>query len=145
MLKLYTIRNISNLLNLFQGGVQTNVIPKEFTAVFDVRIAPTVDHEEFEATIKRWCKEAGPDVTYSFEEKNPKVENTELNNSNPFWLAFKKSCDEMGIKLEIGIFPGGTDSRYVRSVSILSSHLFFLNFSYVNVTYLNVQHIFTKY
>lgn len=102
---------------LLQGGIQTNVIPKEITTVFDVRVAPTVDHEEFEATIKRWCEEAGPNVTYSFEEKNPKVESTKLDNSNPFWIAFKNSCEEQGIELEIGIFPGGTDSRYVRSVS----------------------------
>lgn len=101
-----------------QGGVQTNVIPIDLTAVFDLRLAPTVDHEEFEATIKRWCEEAGPDVTYSFEEKNPKVENTKLDDSNPFWIAFKKTCDEIDVKLEIGIFPGGTDCRYVRGVSI---------------------------
>nr|XP_012218382.1 PREDICTED: aminoacylase-1 isoform X2 [Linepithema humile] len=100
------------------GGVQTNVIPTDLTAMFDLRLAPTVDHEEFEATIKRWCEEAGPDVTYSFEEKNPKVENTKLDESNPFWIAFKKTCDEIGVKLEIGIFPGGTDSRFVRGVGI---------------------------
>lgn len=109
-----------NLLSLFQGGVQTNVIPEELTAVFDLRLPPTVDHEEFEATIKRWCEEAGQDVTYSFEEKNPKVESTKLDDSNPFWIAFKKICAELGIELEIGIFPGGTDSRYVRSVSVKS-------------------------
>jgi len=86
--------------------------------MFDIRIAPSVDHEEFEATIKRWCEEAGSDVTYYFEEKNSKVENTKLDHSNPFWLAFKKTCDEMGIELQIGIFPGGTDSRFIREVSI---------------------------
>ncbi|XP_032680885.1 aminoacylase-1-like [Odontomachus brunneus] len=105
-------------LTKINGGVQTNVIPKEITVMFDVRVAPTVDHEELEATIKRWCEEAGPNVTYSFEEKNPKVENTKLDESNPFWIAFKNSCEEQGIELEIGIFPGGTDSRYVRSVGI---------------------------
>jgi len=102
-----------------QGGVQTNVVPTELTAVFDVRVTPSVDHEEFEATIKRWCEEAGSDVTYSFEQKNPKVENTKLDDSNPYWIAFKKKCDEIGVNLEIGIFPGGTDSRFVRGVSII--------------------------
>jgi aminoacylase len=89
--------------------------------MFDIRVPPSVDHEEFEATIKRWCEEAGPDVTYYFEEKNPKVENTKLDNSNPFWLAFKKICDEIDIELQIGIFPGGTDSRFIREVSIQHS------------------------
>lgn len=103
-----------------QGGIHINVIPKEITAVFDIRIAPTVDHEKFEATIKQWCKEAGSDVTYSFEEKNPKVENTKLDDSNPFWLAFKNTCVELGIELKIDLCPGATDSRFVRSVSILT-------------------------
>ncbi|XP_011638967.1 aminoacylase-1 [Pogonomyrmex barbatus] len=100
------------------GGVQTNVVPTDLYAMFDIRLAPSVDHEEFEATIKRWCEEAGPDVTYSFEEKNPKVENTKLDDSNPYWIAFKNSCDEMGLEFETAVFPGGTDSRYVRGVGI---------------------------
>lgn len=107
-------------LTKISGGVQTNVIPAELYVTFDIRITPSVDHEEFEATIKRWCEEAGPDVTYSFEEKNPKIENTKLDDSNPYWIAFKKCCDEIGVELEIGIFPGGTDSRFVREVGIPS-------------------------
>lgn len=31
-----------------QGGVQSNVIPEKLTAVFDVRLAVTVDHTQFE-------------------------------------------------------------------------------------------------
>ncbi|EZA58129.1 hypothetical protein DMN91_010877 [Ooceraea biroi] len=100
------------------GGVQTNVLPIDLNAMFDIRLPPSVDHEEFEATIKRWCEEAGPDVTYYFEEKNPKIESTKLDNSNLFWLAFKEICDEIGVELEIGIFPGGSDSRFVRQVGI---------------------------
>lgn len=103
---------------MFQGGVQTNVVPPSLTAIFDVRIDPSIDHNEFESMIKKWCQEAGSDVTYSFEQKNPKIENTKLDNSNPFWVAFKQSCDGLGINLKTGIFPGGTDSRYVREVNI---------------------------
>lgn len=33
---------------------------------FDIRIAPTVDMEEFEKKIKGWCTDAGEDVTYEF-------------------------------------------------------------------------------
>ena len=104
---------------LLQGGVQANVIPAELHATFDVRVAPSDDHEEFEATIKRWCEEAGTDVTYSFGEKNPKVEPTKLDDSNPFWIAFKKCCDGIGIDLEIAIIAGAADSRFVREVSKL--------------------------
>ncbi|GAB1867575.1 N-acyl-aliphatic-L-amino acid amidohydrolase [Camponotus japonicus] len=105
-------------LTKISGGVQNNVIPAELKATFDIRITPSVDHEELEATIKRWCEEAGPDVTYSFEAKDPKIENTKLDDSNPFWIAFKKTCDEIGVELKIAIFPGGTDSRYIREVGI---------------------------
>ncbi|XP_012135922.1 aminoacylase-1 [Megachile rotundata] len=105
-------------LTQLRGGVQTNVVPTSLTAIFDCRLDPSIDHNEFEAMIKSWCQEAGPDVTYSFQQKNPKIENTKLDDSNPYWIAFKKVCDDIGINLQIGIFPGGTDSRYVRYVGI---------------------------
>ncbi|XP_076236670.1 aminoacylase-1 [Calliopsis andreniformis] len=105
-------------LTQLKGGVQTNVLPTSLTAIFDLRLDPSVEHENFEEMIKKWCEEAGKNVTYSFEQKNPKIESTKLDDSNPYWLAFKKSCDSLGITLQIGIFPGGTDSRYVREVGI---------------------------
>lgn len=82
-----------------------------------MRIPPTVDHEEFEQTILGWCREAGEGVTISFEQKNPKIESTKLDDTNPYWIAFKSICDQEKINLMIGIFPGGTDSRYVRGVN----------------------------
>lgn len=115
----YQIGDVLSInLTQLQGGVQTNVIPESLTASFDLRLPPTLDHEEFEATIKKWCEEAGKDVTYTFEQKNPKIESTKLDDSNPFWLAFKSACDNLGLVLQMGIFPGGTDSRYVRQVGI---------------------------
>ncbi|XP_011686400.1 PREDICTED: aminoacylase-1 [Wasmannia auropunctata] len=100
------------------GGLQTNIIPNELSAIFDIRPTSSVDHEELEATIKRWCEEAGPDVTYSFKQKNPKSKATKLDNSNPYWIAFKKTCDEIGVNLEIGVLPGSADSRFLREVDI---------------------------
>ncbi|XP_015115331.1 aminoacylase-1 [Diachasma alloeum] len=105
-------------LNQLKGGVQTNVIPEELIAVFDMRIPPTIDHEEMEQKILGWCKEAGEGVTITFEQKNPRIESTKLDDSNPYWLAFKSSCDKLGLNLMNGTFPGGTDSRYVRQVGI---------------------------
>ncbi|XP_011297555.1 aminoacylase-1 [Fopius arisanus] len=105
-------------LNQLKGGVQTNVIPEELIAVFDMRIPPTLDHNELEQKILGWCKEAGENVTITFEQKNPRIESTKLDDSNPFWIAFKKSCDELGLNVRNEVFPGGTDSRYVRQVGI---------------------------
>lgn len=45
--------------------------------------------------IQKWCKEAGDGVTFEFEQKNPYVEVTKLDASNPFWLAFKAAADEL--------------------------------------------------
>ncbi|XP_033327279.2 aminoacylase-1 [Megalopta genalis] len=115
-LKLGDVTTIN--LTQLKGGIQTNVVPPSLTAIFDIRLDPSIDHEEFEAMIKKWCKEAGENVTYSFEQKNSKVPNTKVDDSNPYWLAFKKACDDLGITLDSGIFPGGTDSRYVRKVGI---------------------------
>lgn len=101
-----------------------NVIPSELRVGFDIRIATDVNHEEFEKMIQNWIHEAGEGISYSFEEKNPFVENTKLDETNPFWLAFKNVCDTNKLTLESGIFTGGTDSRYIRSVSSLLSSLF---------------------
>lgn len=114
---------------MFQGGVQTNVIPNKLTAVFDIRIEPNVTQQDFEAKLDKWCREAGEGVYYTFEEKNNFVENTKLDDSNPYWLAFKNSCDDQKLNLEIGIFPGGTDSRYIREVSYLNIFLFDIIYS----------------
>ncbi|XP_071559160.1 aminoacylase-1-like isoform X1 [Temnothorax nylanderi] len=117
--KLGTAGSVTSVnLTKIWGGVQSNVIPTDLSVVFDIRLAPSVDHEEFEATIKRWCEEAGPGVTYSFEQKNPQIEDTKLDDSNTFWTAFKKTCDEIGVKLIICICMGSTDNRFVREVGI---------------------------
>ncbi|CAK1549476.1 unnamed protein product [Leptosia nina] len=107
-------------VNLTQvhGGIQSNVIPEKLTVVFDCRLAVAVDHDDFENMIKQWCKEAGEGVSYEFEQKNPAVACTNLDATNPFWVAFKAAADKMKLKLSCRIFPGGTDSRYVRGVGI---------------------------
>ncbi|XP_026315324.1 aminoacylase-1-like isoform X2 [Hyposmocoma kahamanoa] len=106
-----------NLTQIY-GGVQSNVIPEKLTVVFDIRLAVTVDHNKFESMIKQWCKEAGDGVTYEFEQFNEKVECTKTDNTNPYWVAFKSAVDNLNLKLDRRIFPGGTDSRYVRQVGI---------------------------
>lgn len=78
-----------------QGGVQNNVVPPEMMAGFDVRLAVDVDHEEFERMVRSWCAEAGSDLRIEFQQKNPKVEVTKLDDSNPWWVAFKKECDSL--------------------------------------------------
>ncbi|XP_044741964.1 aminoacylase-1-like [Chrysoperla carnea] len=105
-----------NLTKLF-GGVQNNVVPPELSAMFDVRMALTLDEVAFEKQILQWCKEAGEGVTIEFK-RNKRVPVTSLDNTNPWWIAFKSVTDELKMNLKPLIFPGGTDSRYIRQVGL---------------------------
>ncbi|XP_034488738.1 aminoacylase-1-like [Drosophila innubila] len=118
-------------VNLTQagGGVQNNVVPPLLEVVFDIRVAITLDLAEFEKQIRDWCDEAGGDIELKFEMKNPYVEPTKIDASNPYWLAFKQTLDELGLKTRVRVFPGATDSRYVRHAGIPA-----LGFSPINNT-----------
>lgn len=105
-------------LNKIYGGVQVNVLPEKLEAEFDVRIAPTVDHVEFEYNMHKWCKEAGPGVKIEFLLRNPVVSNTAIDGTSPFYTAIKKATEEIGVKVDFRVCPGGTDSRYIRELNI---------------------------
>ncbi|XP_017082674.1 aminoacylase-1 [Drosophila eugracilis] len=101
-------------LTQLSGGVQSNVVPPLFEAVFDMRIAITVDVVAFEKQIRDWCEEAGGGIDIDFFQKEPFVGPTKLDNSNPFWLAVKAAIDELGLKVHPIVCPGATDSRFIR-------------------------------
>jgi aminoacylase len=82
-------------LTQMSGGVQTNVIPPEFIITFDCRITPQHDIKKWQETIDQWCKEAGPGVWIEYEQKEDQVAPTKLDNSNPYWLAFKDATDKL--------------------------------------------------
>ncbi|XP_061378621.1 aminoacylase-1-like isoform X1 [Danaus plexippus] len=110
-----TIGDVTSVnLTVISGGIQNNVIPEKFTASFDLRLALSVNFAEFENTIKQWCAEAGSGVTYEFEQKDLFVPPTKVDNSNPYWVAFKEALDKMNIPIKVRTFPGGTDSRFIR-------------------------------
>lgn len=54
-----------------------------------------MDLEKFEATLNQWCKEAGPDVWIEYIDKKLPVAPTKLDDSNPYWLAFKQATDKL--------------------------------------------------
>ncbi|XP_051154223.1 aminoacylase-1-like [Leptopilina boulardi] len=113
------IGNVTSInLTMIKGGVQINVIPKEFSAGFDIRLAADVNHEKFEKMIQKWCDDAGDGVYYTTELKEPFVENTKMDNTNIYWMAFKKSCDNLNIKLDPMIRLGASDSRFLRVMDI---------------------------
>ncbi|XP_001357831.3 aminoacylase-1-like [Drosophila pseudoobscura] len=105
-------------LTQLSGGVQSNVVPPFFEAVFDLRLAVTVDVVAFEKQLRDWCKEAGDGVELEFIIQEPYVAPTKLDGSNPFWVAFKAASDELGLKVHPIVCPGATDSRYIRQKGV---------------------------
>uniref|UniRef100_A0A3P8UJD2 Aminoacylase 1 n=1 Tax=Cynoglossus semilaevis TaxID=244447 RepID=A0A3P8UJD2_CYNSE len=73
---------------------------------------------EFEEQIRRWCQEAGEDVTYKFAQKHMNQNITSTEESDPWWTAFSTACKDMKLTLEKEIFPAATDSRFIRAVGI---------------------------
>jgi len=114
-----TIGDVTTInLTQLSGGVQSNVVPPMLVACFDVRIAIDVCQKKFENQLKQWCEEAGGGIELEYEQKEVRVEPTKIDSSNQFWLAFKKAVDGLGLKIRTQVFPGGTDSRYIREVGI---------------------------
>ncbi|XP_013193618.1 aminoacylase-1 [Amyelois transitella] len=114
-----TIGDVTTVnLTMLHGGIQNNVIPEKLTVSFDLRLATSVDHQEFENMIKRWCSEAGANLSYEFDQKDPYVGPTKVDDSNRFWVAFKGAFDKLKLPLKTRTFPGGTDSRYIREKGI---------------------------
>ncbi|XP_077985268.1 aminoacylase-1-like [Glandiceps talaboti] len=103
-------------MNKLEGGIAYNVVPMQFVASFDIRLAPTVDMKEFEEKIKTWCTEAGTDVTYEFILKHMDNTMTSIDKSDPWWNAFTTACEQMSMKIETEIFPAATDSRFLREL-----------------------------
>ncbi|XP_061788696.1 aminoacylase-1-like [Nerophis lumbriciformis] len=115
----FTLGDVTTVnMTMVKGGVAYNVIPAEMDVSFDLRIPPTVNLQEFEKVIQRWCKEAGDDVTYDFAQKHMNQNMTSTKESDPWWSAFSQACRELEITLEKEIFPAATDSRFIRAVGI---------------------------
>ncbi|KAH8250221.1 hypothetical protein KR026_008355 [Drosophila bipectinata] len=107
-------------LTTVAGGVQSNVVPPLLTVCFDCRLSMDIDISEFHSTLLKWSEEAGGDIEVEFgtTQSTGRVPPTATNDSNPFWVAFKKATDDLGLSIKLQVFPGGTDSRYIRNVGI---------------------------
>lgn len=115
----FTIGDVTTInITMMTGGVQSNVVPPELMVCFDIRLAVDVKHLEFENQLLDWCHEAGGGIELEYDQKCPFVKPTTLDGSNRYWVAFKDALDELGLKVKPQIFPGGTDSRYIRGIGI---------------------------
>lgn len=121
-------------LTVVEGGVQVNVIPPQFKAIFDCRLSLSDDHDEFEEWVRDVCTQAGEGVKVEFVDKKKRVEATVVNDDNPWWMALKNEFDKMGLEVLPRICPAATDSRYLRSLGIPC-----FNFSPMNHTQFKIH------
>lgn len=61
----------------------------------DVRLAVDVNHDKFEEMFKEWCVEAGEDIQYEWDYKDPFIKPTNLDQTNIYWNAFKSAVAEL--------------------------------------------------
>uniref|UniRef100_F1L6C7 N-acyl-aliphatic-L-amino acid amidohydrolase n=1 Tax=Ascaris suum TaxID=6253 RepID=F1L6C7_ASCSU len=101
-------------LTKVEGGTQVNVVPAELSAWFDIRLPPTVNYDDFEEKVKKWCTDAGKDVTYSFILHTRSNNITPATDDDPWWRTFETVMKEEKCEISKEIFPGSTDSRFLR-------------------------------
>ncbi|XP_054288304.1 aminoacylase-1-like [Macrosteles quadrilineatus] len=87
-------------LTLLNGGVQMNVVPAEITLGFDIRLSNDNDFQEISDMLDGFCREAGEGVTIEYKSKEPMVTPTRIDDTNPWWTAFRKAADEMQEKIQ---------------------------------------------
>ncbi|XP_055694146.1 aminoacylase-1-like isoform X2 [Lutzomyia longipalpis] len=107
--------NVTSInLTKVQGGIQTNVIPEELSAFFDIRLALDEDQDAYLEMLKGFIEEAGGNIELTFEVKDNPSPPTILDDSDPFWVTFKDTMTELASSLDLQIMPGVTDMRFVR-------------------------------
>lgn len=77
------------------GGKAKNIVPPIMELTVDCRLALEVNHEDFENMFKKWCEEAGGNITYTFAQKGPYIKPTVIDDTNIFWTAFKTAVKEL--------------------------------------------------
>ncbi|MES1919990.1 adenylate cyclase [Bonamia ostreae] len=96
-----------------------NVIPPCASVTIDARITPKEGTERFLKRIKKWIKEAsgceeGMQIRYIQKTSSS---NPTADNSEPF-EALSTVLGKMNKKYEKCVFPGATDSRFLRKIGI---------------------------
>ncbi|PVZ97067.1 hypothetical protein BB558_006998, partial [Smittium angustum] len=103
-------------MNIVNGGVQANVVPESFSAVFDIRVTPHQNIAEF----NDWLKSIGAKHDAEFENLGELQDGgfTDISSENKYWGVVSDVVNSMGLKTINAIFPAATDSRYLRMAGI---------------------------
>lgn len=106
-------------------GFVMNVQPSEAEAGFDLRLTPTTDPDEMKRRIAAEWAPSVRNMSYEIIQKGPirdylgRPLMTATNDSNPWWLVFKRAITSAGEKLSRPeILASTTDARYIRQKGI---------------------------
>ncbi|KRZ03068.1 Aminoacylase-1 [Trichinella zimbabwensis] len=103
-----------NLTEL-SGGVQPNVVPSEFSAVFDIRLPPTVDCERLRKEIDSWLIQAGGEIDLEFIQYGDNSYMSPTDANDKWWKTITEIFNERKMKYKAEVFTGATDARFLRS------------------------------
>ena len=73
---------------MLNAGIQYNVVPEVATAGVDMRIAPTVDLQVMETTIRSWCSQEQVDMDFVQSFWGNRL--TLLDDNNREWQILKQ-------------------------------------------------------
>jgi len=98
-------------------GFTMNIIPSSARAGLDLRIPPGMKPDDVNQVIKDWvaCEEHCEDTTW---EIGLKIDAGPLSTvdeaKSPFYKSFRAALNRLNVETNEQLFPGGTDSRFLR-------------------------------
>lgn len=81
-----------------------------------MRVSPLLGQEGFQKVLEDWTDQEGLEV--SFEEKAPMPPASPANPEDLYYDIISETLQEFDISHKVEIFPGATDSRYIREAGI---------------------------
>ena len=98
--------------------VQVNVVPDKFVLGVDIRVTPSTPIQQFEATLRGWLAEAGPDIELQFLVEFIDQTLTSVAEEDPWFAAMSAATRQHGLRVRPQVFPAGTDSKYLRQLGL---------------------------
>ncbi|XP_061383024.1 aminoacylase-1A-like isoform X1 [Danaus plexippus] len=106
----YTTINV----NMIEGGIAPNVIPKNISVVMDIRLATSVNAADVQAMLVSWLSNLGDDSTMEFIRLDERSPATAVDSTNPFWIAMKDTLNNRGITVTPVVLPATSDMLVLR-------------------------------
>ncbi|VDM24593.1 unnamed protein product, partial [Hydatigera taeniaeformis] len=106
-------------INVIRGGIEANIVPSEIEVQVDFRLPPTIDFDAFEGQLYKWADESGEGIVIKYNQKDMSTTghgklSVSRVSSDPILDALNSAACSVGVRLEVGVFFGSTDSRFLR-------------------------------